>query len=210
MKKTVNTRGMTLIELLIASLLALIVASGLLVLIQTTYTAQDTLFGQNAAYSRVRLAIDRISDNVRSAQLFPNSNVAGQAIKDAGIFNGYPYLQFYTDSSGGNTTKYWLDINASPMTLKKELYSTSTGSDTIYDMVYNVTALTYTFYTQSATSFNSNTTSWPTTADPQRPTSAEYANIGAVKIALTVNLDGNVRTLTSLVRLRNSPYKAHL
>ena len=210
MNKNVNSRGMTLIELLIASLLALIVASGLLVLIQTTYTAQNTLFGQNATYSRVRLAIDRISDNVRSAQLYPNSSATGQAIQAAGIYNGLPYLQVYTDSSGGNTTTYWLDTTATPITLKKELYSTSTGSDTTYDMVYNVTALKYTFYIQAATTFNFSTVDWPTTADPQRPTSSEFPNIGAVKIELTVNLDGNVRSLTSVVRLRNSPYKTHL
>ena len=194
-------RGMTLVELLIASLLGLLVASALLVMVQTTYTAQDTLFGQNVTYARIRQAVDRLADNIRTSQLYPTGVAAGKALTNASISS----LTCYTDSSGTNKIQLFLDTSSSPYSLSKTLIS-STDSTT-YDVVNNVQDLQFTYYVQSNSTFASSTSAWPTTANPNQPTNAELPNVGAVKISVTVNVDGFSRTLTTLVRMRNSPYK---
>lgn len=194
-------RGMTLVELLVASLLGLLVASALLMLVQTTYTAQDTLFGQNAAYARIRQAVDRLADNIRTSQLYPSHSATGTALVDATSSS----LTCYTDSSGTNKINLFLDTSTTPPSLSKTLIS-STNSDT-YNVVNGVQSLQFTYYLQSNSTFASSSAAWPTTVDPNQPTTAELKNIGAVMISATVNIDGYARTLTTFVRLRNSPYK---
>ncbi len=199
--KANKKRGMTLVELLVASMLGLLVASALLVMVQTTYTAQDTLFGQNVTYARIRQAVDRLADNIRTSQLNPPGNAAGIALTSASISS----LTCYTDTSGTNKIQLFLDTSASPSSLSKTLIS-STDSTT-YDVVNNVQDLQFTYYVQSNSTFASSTSAWPTTTNPNQPTTAELPNIGAVKISVTVNVDGFSRTLTTMVRMRNSPYK---
>ena len=192
---------MTLVELLVASMLGLLVASGLLVMVQTTYTAQDSLFGQNVTYSRIRQAVDRLADNIRISQLYPPGVSTGQALTSASISS----LTCYTDTSGNNKLKFFLDTSSSPSSLSKTLISS--GGSTTYTVVNNVQDIQFTYYLQTNSTFASSTSAWPTTTNPNQPTSAELPNVGAVEISVTVNVDGFSRTLTTMVRLRNSPYK---
>ncbi len=199
--KANKKRGMTLVELLVASMLGLLVASALLIMVQTTYTAQDTLFGQNVTYARIRQAVDRLADNIRTSQLYPPGVSTGTALTSASISS----LTCYTDTTGNNKIRLFLDTGSSPSSLSKTLIS-STNSTT-YNVVNNVQDLQFTYYVQSNSTFASSTSAWPTTTNPNQPTTAELPNVGAVKISVTVTVDGFSRTLTTMVRLRNSPYK---
>ncbi|HEV2473095.1 MAG TPA: hypothetical protein VGS41_10540, partial [Chthonomonadales bacterium] len=49
---------------------------------------------------------------------------------------------------------------------------------------------------------------WNTTASPTAPTSSELPTIGAIQIFATTGSSGYSRTITTFVRLRNSPYKS--
>jgi hypothetical protein len=68
----------------------------------------------------------------------------------------------------------------------------------------------FTYYVDSSVNYTSPTSQWGTTANPNAPTATEIPNIGAVLITVTSNNGGVARTLTTFVRLRNSPAKTHI
>ncbi|HLV78834.1 MAG TPA: hypothetical protein VKT32_01095, partial [Chthonomonadaceae bacterium] len=80
-------------------------------------------------------------------------------------------------------------------------------STTTTTLLSGVTALQFTYYTDSGAGYSAPSSSWATTTNPNAPTSSEMPNVGAILISATVNINGYSRQMTSFVRLRNNPYK---
>ena len=77
-------------------------------------------------------------------------------------------------------------------------------------LLTDVQSLQFTYYVSSSANFTSTTAQWTTTTNANAPTAAEIPNIGAIGINVTINSNGYTRTLSTIVRLRNSPAKPHI
>jgi hypothetical protein len=110
------SRGYMLMELLMAGLIAVLVGIGLIALIQTTYTSQGILVGENASYSSTRQALNILSDHIRNAQSY--QTVASPATYQAVSAGTATSITLYTNASTGDTERYWLDTTVTPNALK--------------------------------------------------------------------------------------------
>ncbi len=202
MSQRVGRHGATLMETLVAGLIALIVGGGMAALVQTTLTSRGAIAGQNNAYAGARKAMDTLLDNLRSAQ--PMLIQSNPALYSALAAAGASSVTCYT-SSTGDTLRLWLDTTTNPAALKET--RTVNGSATTTTVLTGVQSLQLTYYVVAGSAYTAASASWTTTASPSAPTSVERPNIGAISVAITVNINGYSRTLTSFVRLRGSPYK---
>jgi hypothetical protein len=191
-----SRRGRTLIEALIAALLSLFIGSALLMLIQSTMTARSSVMGENAAMRDTRRTLDTIENGLRNAQM-----VAGTGVLSAATGTS---VTCYTNMAGTTTTRYWLDTTVSPAALKQ----TVSGTTTV--LLTDVQSLTLTYYVDNSANYTSPSASWVTTANANAPTAAEILTLGGVKINVSSTSNGVTRTLTTFVRLRNSPSKPHI
>ena len=195
-RRTARLRsGRTLIEALIAALLSLFVGSALLMLIQSTMTARTTVLDGNAAMRDTRDCLDALENGIRNAQMVGTSGVFSAATGSS--------ITCYTNQAGTTTTRYWLDTTTTPYAFKQ----TVAGVTTV--LLTDVQSITFTYYVNSSTNYTS-AGPWNTSASASAPTAAEIPNIGAVSISVSITNGGVSRTLTTLVRLRNSPAKPHI
>jgi len=102
---------MTLIEVLIAGLIATILGAGLWSLLNRSYESQYEIMGQNNANATGRQAIDELADNLRGA---------------AAITAGTASDLTYTDNSGASV-RYW----KSGTDLKKTVNGSPSGGTTV-------------------------------------------------------------------------------
>jgi hypothetical protein len=184
--------GRTLLEALIAAILALFIGSALLTLMLSTMTARGTILDENAAMRDTRDTLDTLADNLRNAQ------VSGTGVLSAAAPNS---ITCYTATG---TAQYWLDTNTTPYSFKQTIAGVSTV------LLTDVQSVQFTYYLDTSANFTSPTAQWGTSASPGAPTAAEIPNIGAIGITVTVSsttgsTTGVSRTLTTMVRLRNSP-----
>lgn len=186
--------GMILIELLMASLAALVLGTALLAMIQADVMGVSTVQGQSIADAQARQPLDILADNIRAA--YPYGSTTPSCLEAASSNSIY----CYTDASG-DYVRYWLDTTVSPAALKKTVGTTTTV------LISGVQSLQFTYYV-SGGAYTPVSGSWVTTASPNAPTSGELPNIAAVKITATVTLNGYTRQLSTTVRLRNSPASA--
>lgn len=189
-------RAGTLVEMLVAMLLSLFVGTTLLMLVQSTMSARTSVQDGNGAIRDTRDALDAVENALRNAQM-----VTGQGVLSAASSNS---ITCYTNTAGTTTTRYWLDTSVTPNVFKKTVAGVTTS------VLSDVTALTFTYYVSSGTNFTSVSSLWTTTTSATSPTATERANLGAVAITVTVTSGGVSRTLTTFVRLRNSPTKTHV
>jgi len=188
-------RGATLVETLIASLLSLFVGSALLMLIQSTMVARTTVLDGNASMRDTRDCLDALANNIRNAQFYGSTGVFSAATANS--------VTMYTKSDGTTSARYWLDTTTTPYSFK----STIGGTTTV--LLTDVRSVTFTYYLNASTNFTSATT-WSAAASPSAPTAAEIPNIGSVTMTVTITNGGVSRTLTTRIRLRNSPAKPHI
>jgi len=196
MKSRRYHRGALLIELMFSGLMAVVIGCALVMMFSMTYTNRTDVNGQNTTYAGVRQVMDTLVDHLRNAQSYNNSgtyNVMSAATASS--------ITIYTDTTGNNTARYYLSNSA----LMEDV--TSSGTTTTSTLLSGVSALTFTYYTDSGAGYAAPSSSWATTANPNAPTSSEMPNVGAIQISTTVNINGYSRQLTSFIRLRNNPYK---
>lgn len=186
-----HSKGTILIELIVSTLVALVIGAALITVIQTNITSQLILQGQNNTDVQTRMPLDILCDNIRNAQ--PYGTYPAPVLQAAGSAT----VSCYIDTTG-DYAKFWIDTSTSPATLKKTVGSTTTVLAT------GAQTLQFTYYV-SGGNYTPASTSWVTTANPNAPTSGEIPNIAAIGISLTMSINGYTRTLSSLVRLRNSP-----
>lgn len=188
-------RGSTLVEALVAALLSLFVGSALLMLIQSTMTARTTVQDGSASMRDTRDCLDALENNIRNAQMAGALGVFSTATINS--------ITCYTNTAGTTTSRFWLDTTTTPYSFKQ----TVSGVTTL--LLTDVQSIAFTYYVNSSTNYTSATT-WATSTNANAPTAAEIPNLGAVAISVTVTSGGVSRTLTTLVRLRNSPNKPHI
>jgi hypothetical protein len=190
--------GNTMIEVMVAGLIALLSGSALIALLQSSYTASAINLGQNTVNASVRAPLDLLADRLRSAQSYYNGTLY-KAISAASASD----ITLYTDTTGNNTARYWLDTTVTPHVLKQTL--TTGGTPTTTTILSGVQTLNFTYWV-SGGNYNAGLSIWVKTALPQQPTAAELPKIGAIQIQIGALINGYSRTINSCVRLRNSPY----
>lgn len=187
--------GRTLLEAIIAALLSLFVGTALLMLVQSTITARSTVLDENAAMRDTRRTLDTLENNLRNAQMN-----GGQAFSAASSNS----VTCYTAMTGAATARYWLDTTVTPNAFKQTVGGVTTT------LLTDVQSIQFTYYVGSSANFTGTSAQWSTTTNANAPTNAELPNIGAIGITASVTNGGVSRTLTTLVRLRNSPSKPHI
>lgn len=192
-------RGVMLLDLVIGSGISLMVMAALMALMSVTYNTLNLVQGMGQTDNQGREAIDTIADNLRNAQS-SSEDEDGENVQAVFKAASQSSVTCFTDDDGDETATYWLDTTASPPSLKL-----TKEDDETTIVVNDITSLTFTYYV-SGGNYTAGSGSWVTTADPHNPTNAELANIGAVKIQLTASVNGYSRTLTTTVRLNNSPH----
>lgn len=187
--------GRTLVETLIAALLSLFVGSALLMLVQSTMTARTSVQDGNASMRDLRDCLDVLQNNLRNAQMLSGTGVFSTATSSS--------ITCYTNMTGTTTTRYWLDTTTTPYTFKQTVGGVTTT------LLSDVQSITFTYYVDTSTNYTS-ATAFTTTANPNAPSAAEMPNLAAVDITVSVTSGGVTRSLTTRVRLRNSPEKTHV
>src|SRR5690349_20561273 len=91
-------KGSALLDLLVASTLALIVGAAIVMFTQTTYKARDLVQGQANTDVWARKTLDTMADSIRNAQSYQiqSSPVVNAALAAAGASS----ITCYTDSAG--------------------------------------------------------------------------------------------------------------
>lgn len=165
-------------------------------LIQSTMTARVTVLDGGATSRDVRTTLDTLENNLRNAQMVPATGVFSAATASS--------ITCYTNTAGTATARYWLDTSTTPYSFKKTVGVTTSV------LLTDVQSITFTYYKSSSTNYTSPSNQWSTTTSASAPTVAEIPNIGAIGITVSVTSGGVSRTLTTFVRLRNSPAKPHI
>jgi hypothetical protein len=196
--KRSRSHGALLVETLIGLFVGLLTGAALLALLQISMTSRSASMGVVNSDEEARAQLETISDRLRNSQSVVSGST--QACFSAASTSD---ITCYTDSSG-DTLRIWLDTTVSPAALKQT--QTTSGVATTTTLYTGVTSLQFYYYAQASSAYNSPLTSWLSTLNPLLPTLAEIPTLGAVKITLSTSVNGNPRTLTSLVRFRNSPY----
>ena len=181
--------GQNLVELLIGMLLALLTGAALFSLMQSNYASRSVVTGQNFANANTRQPLDVLSDTLRNAQ----SSMTQAALVDAGPSD----VTCSTSPDGSTTTRIWLDTSVTPHELKR-----SKNNGAAQTLVVGLQSLQITYFTPAGGAYNAATSSWTPSSDPN----SQLGGIGAAYIKAVFNNNGNMATLESFVRLRNSPY----
>jgi hypothetical protein len=198
MRGSLGQVGFTLLELLTASVVAILVGLGLLALITATYNSHRSVVNQNYVNAVGRTPVDTLADHLRNAWM-PCSGSPCVRTSSSSVFAAASAssVTYYIDDAG-STVRYYRDGSVSPPTLVRV---DGSGSSVVMS---GLTSLQFTYYTPA---YGYSSSTWLTTGNPNAPTPAELPSIGAVQITAVVTSNGLTRPITSFVRLRNSPYK---
>jgi hypothetical protein len=190
--------GALMIEIIVALGMSLLTGAAMLSLMQLTMTSRTATMNPANADLEARVQLDLISDTIRKSQC----NISGSnwVCLTAGAASD---ITCYSDTTG-DTLRLWLNTSSSPYVLQQT--QTTSGIGVTSNILSGVTALQFTYYIQSSSSYNASLLNWQTTANPNAPTAAEMPKLGAIKISITYAVNGSSRQLTTFVRLRNSPY----
>jgi type II secretory pathway component PulJ len=193
--------GITLMEVLVTTVLMGVIAGGLFQVFANTYSDRDFVVRQGTLETASRTPIDTLADHIRNAQqvhsVEPPTQVAHSSVLAEGTKTSVTY---YKSGSSTDTVKYWLSGT--------ELKRTADGSTVT--VLSDVQELEFQYFKLPAGSNNYNNSSVVPTTDINGPTVAEGPLISQISIRAKVNVDGYLREMASLVRLRNSPYKVNL
>jgi prepilin-type N-terminal cleavage/methylation domain-containing protein len=188
-----KTRGFTLIESMVASIILILVGLGMYAAFFDTAMSRESIMYANNATTNGREPIDVVADHLRNAQQYTADNVTYTCISAAGASS----VTYYTDSAGSTITYY--------------LESGSLKSDqggTVKTVVTGLSTLTFTYYLAASTSSYYSTSLAAT--DPSTFGATERARIAAILISGSVAVNGYPRSFSTMVRLRNSPRKVSL
>lgn len=193
--------GVSYIELLVSLLMTIVIAGGLFSVFKNTYESRDFVVGQGTAETAARTPIDTLADHIRDAQqchIGSGSNVTDYSVIANGTATSVTY---YKSDSSTDTVKYWLSGT--------DLKRTADGSTTT--VLSNVQSLQFNYKkTPASGNYNNLDTNLLDTSNPNAPSAAELPYLSQIAISASVKIDGYVRDMASLVRLRNSPRKIHL
>jgi Tfp pilus assembly protein PilW len=185
-----KSRGISLVEALVGTLIASLVLAVVMWTFESGYDSFNTATNQNLAYSRARFAADTISDHLRNAQL----NTSGTGVGNSALGAATPTsVTYYTDSAGNSVTYHF--ANGALERVADSVTAT---------VVPNLSGLSLQY-------FVSNTYNGTVTATAgATPTNYELTLMSVVAITATVTTDGYTASYTTSVKLRNSPKKARL
>lgn len=184
--------GLTLIELLVASLLLSIVGAALYHAFGIAHRMHDVVIGQNNAFADARKGIDLMADHLRNAQMNENG---GAGVQYAAIAAG-----------AADDVTYYVDSVPNTVRIRKvsdTIELTDNGATTV--LATNIQSLTLTFY--KLTLYNG---TWTLTTNANAPSSAELPQLAGIEIRVQVARDGYTTEYKTMVRLRNSPRKSSL
>lgn len=195
MNRYYRRRGFAFLEMMVAASASLFVASSLIVLVRSSYTSQSVVMGQNTAYASARKAVDVLTDHIRYAQpKMVTTNI-------------------YRVLSGGTSSSITMYLNGSGDT-EQYFFESATGSlkrtqtvgnvATTTTVLTGVTGITFQYYL-AGTQYVS--TGWSLVSSPTGPTTTQLPSLGAIGVSVSVNVSGYSRTISTLARLRNSPYR---
>jgi type II secretory pathway pseudopilin PulG len=181
-------RGMTLIEVLIVGVIMLIVGGGLVAIWDVTESSRERVFQTNDLVARTRNAIDLVIRRARGAQRCEQ------------IGNGFVTNSVFASAAGNEFTYYTNDSGATCRIYLSGTELRAQVGNTITKLADDVTAVKFTYYL--AEEYNG---SWLADENEVEPKVDVLPSIGGIKVDLTVSRDGESRTMTAKVRLRNSP-----
>lgn len=174
--------GMTLVEMLVASMVALIIGAGVWVLMKTSYDAQAVVLEQNAANANARAAIDELIDRVRGAQL---NGTAGPLTLAAS--NQIAFYDFWDQYGGSDhslaVVTYWLDGDK-----LKRTVTPGTGTPTVTIVINGVRSLVLHYRTLTDGTWQTSLTN--------------ASDASAVTCTATVTDDASSRQITGSVQVR--------
>lgn len=184
-----SSRGMTLIEVLVASLVVVLLGAGVWTLMRSSFDSQYELMGMNSANLNARQAVDMLSDGWGDSS--SGTAVAYEGLRGANAITNAAASDItytYLDKSGTTqTVRFWLDNTNN---LRRTVNAAPTGGTVV---VSGVTALTFTYYSWNGTSLAAGTVT-------------SVANVGAVDFAVTAASNGATRQVSGSVRLRQKRF----
>jgi Tfp pilus assembly protein PilV len=193
--------GITLMEVLVSTVLMGVVAGGLFQVFANTYSDRDFVVRQGTLETSSRAPIDSLADHIRNAQQVHLVEPPTQVGQSSVIADGTKTsITYYKSGSSSDTVKYWLSGT--------DLKRTADGSTVT--VLSDVQELEFQYFKIPAGSTNYNNSSVAPTTDINAPTAAERPLLSQISIRAKVSVDGYLREMASLVRLRNSPYKVSL
>jgi type II secretory pathway pseudopilin PulG len=179
-----RVHGMTLIELLVSTLIAVIIGSALVNLTTASYNSESYLMDQNAADALARKSVDLLADGWKAS----GSTVTTPGIRGAdSLANSIDAHNIYYnchDSNGvAHVVHYWISNN----NLMRTVDGLPNGGSTA---INNISTLTFNYWTW-------NGSSWLPSTTPAAP-----ANVGVVDYSITSNQNGKCRTYSGSIRIR--------
>ena len=193
--------GITLMEVLVTTVLMGVIAGGLFQVFANTYSDRDFVVRQGTLETSSRAPIDALADHIRDAQQVHSVEPPTQVSQSSVIADGTKTsITYYKSGSSTDTVKYWLSGT--------DLKRTADGSTVT--VLSDVQELEFQYFKIPAGSTNYNNSSVAPTTDINVPTAAERPLLSQISIRAKVSVDGYLREMASLVRLRNSPYKVSL
>jgi len=188
--------GAILIEYLVAAMASILIGIALLALIQTTYSSQTIVMGQNMTFVTARQAVDVLADHIRNAQSYQTSTTPTYAAVSSGSLTS---ITLYTDSTSGATETYTYDST------HKQLTRTVSSTTTV--VLTGLDDLQFTYHTANGTNYTSSGPFNLVSGSGHTPQSTDYPNLVQVDINAEVTINGATKRILSSVRLRNSPYR---
>lgn len=178
-----QTRGFTLIELVIVSIVIGIMAAVLSPLMLSNLRAYDDTLGDLVTLDKVRYATERLAREVREVNY---DSTTGFAFSSMGA-NSMAFTRTFYDATSGteSTATVTVGNTGSAITLA---YSTlaGTGAQVLTDELNGSTGLSFSYFTSDGVT---------TTTDPLA--------VRTVRITLTLSHNGNPYQQTTQVELKN-------
>ncbi len=177
-------RGTTLLELMIAGMIALTLGAGLFLFFESGYNSQSFIMDQNNSTLDSRRGLDLITDgwaDSSSGVSYPGLRGATSLASGTG-----PNMLIYNcvDSSGAShVVKYWVDNG----NLVRSVDGVPANGTVI---IQNVSNMSFNYWTWDGNS-------WDSSSNPETP-----ANVGAVDYQLTSNVDNQSVAMSGSVRMR--------
>jgi hypothetical protein len=160
----------------------------------TLWVGMSTAANMAQSEANNRSAVDTMADHVRNATVATSTG----AVLSAATASSFTY---YT-SAAGATVQYALSGG--------NLVRTPSGGSAV-TVAYGITSLTITYYLAAASTAGSTyayeTGPLSTMTTTTAPTTAQLPSVAAMTIVASSTLKGVPTTMTTTVRLRNSPVK---
>jgi len=194
-------RGFTLLQALLSIMFTGFVLAIVYQNLVTLWVGMSTAANMAQSEANNRSAVDTMADHVRNATVA----TASSSVLSAATSSSFTY---YT-SAAGATVQYALATDPNNSTLKNLVRTPSSGSATT--VAYGITSLSITYYLAAASTAGSTfayeTGPLSTMTTTTAPTTAQLPSVAAMTIVASSTMKGVPTTMTTTVRLRNSPVK---